>query len=71
MNTPMTVKSLIEFLQTQRQDMPVVFEMYSELCEIDFKSITVQKHCLPRQDGWVHRQRPDKPEQEYLVFPGN
>ena len=67
----MTVGQLIEFLQTQKQDLPVVYRLYSEQCLLDASDIVVEENCLPRPDGWVHSKRPDMPTQEYLVLPGN
>ena len=67
----MTVAELIEFLKTQDPDMLVVFSIYSEFALLDPELITVGKLCTPRNDGWVHNERPDKPSQEYLIFPGN
>ncbi len=67
----MTVKELIEFLQTQPQDLTVVYCACSEQCLLDKDEITIQEFCLPRPDGWVQDKRPDMPTQQYLVFPGN
>ncbi len=67
-----TVKELIEFLQTQQQDLPVAFECYSEQVLLDLNNIKVVSHCEPRaEDGWIQDYRPDKPAREYLMFPGN
>lgn len=68
---PMTVKDLIEHLQAMPQDLPVIYQRYSEYRLLDKRDISVEEQCTLRSDGWVHRFRPDKPKQLYLVFPGN
>jgi hypothetical protein len=67
----MTVKELIDFLQTQPQHLPVAYRLYSEQCLLRANAIKIASLCIPRPDGWVHDSRPDKPTQEYLLFPGN
>lgn len=67
----MTVSELIEFLQKQRQDMLVAYQIYSEYAVLEAKDIEIMELCMPRPDGWVHDARPDAEKQEYLVFPGN
>ena len=67
----MTVKELIAFLQTQPQDLQVAYRLFSEFCLLEPEHIGVDSLCPPRPDGWVACRRPDKPTQEYLVFPGN
>lgn len=67
----MTVKDLIYFLSTQRQDLPVVYRVCSEQALLERKDISVEKLCIPRPDGWVANARPDKELIEYLVLPGN
>jgi hypothetical protein len=67
----MNVAELINFLQTQPQDIQVAIEMYSEQVLLDVCDIEVKEKCLPRPDGWVEDKRPDKPTQKYLIFPGN
>jgi hypothetical protein len=67
----MTVRELIEFLQTQPQDMLVAYQIYSENCLLEVKDITIERCCEPRADGWVANPRPDKPTRDYLMFPGN
>ena len=49
----MTVKELIEFLQTQPQDIQVAHEMFSDQCLLDSKEISVFEACEPRPDGWI------------------
>jgi len=67
----MKVSELIEFLQRQPQEIEVVYQCFSEQRLLEQDLITIGKFCLPRPDGWVHDNRPDKPSQEYLCFPGN
>ena len=68
----MTVKELIEFLQTQPQDLPVAYELYREYAMLhSTDQIKVIEACLPREDFWIARERPDRPTQRYLTFPGN
>lgn len=66
-----TVKELIEFLQNYPEDMVVGYECYSEQRVLDLVDIEKISACAPRPDGWIHSRRPDKPTQEYLMFPGN
>ena len=68
---PVTVQDLITHLQSFPADLPVAFNLYSELCLLELNKISIQEHCIPRTDGWVARKRPDKPCCQYLVFPGN
>ncbi len=67
----MKVSELISFLQTQPQDLTVVYSVYSEQCVLCPKDITIKQLCVARPDGWVHDARPDKEQKPYLVFPGN
>ncbi len=67
----MTVAELITLLQSKPQDLQVAYALFSEYCLLEAKDIDVEHLCEPRPDGWVHSRRPDKPTQEYLVFPGN
>jgi hypothetical protein len=67
----MTVKQLIKFLETQPQNLQVVFRQFSEQRLIEIKDIAIEEHCEPREDGWVQNKRPDKPTKKYLVLPGN
>jgi hypothetical protein len=67
----MKVAELIAFLQTQPQDLEVIYQCYSEYALVETRDIKVTKACQPRLDGWVHNKRPDKPTQTYLAFPGN
>lgn len=67
----MKVSELIEFLQAQPQDLQVAYQMYSEQCLLESTDIRVEMACEPRPDGWIQNQRPDMPQREYLMFPGN
>ena len=67
----MTVADLIEFLKTQPQDLTVAYAMCSEYDTLQQKDISVMVLREARADGWIHNARPDKPTQQYLVFPGN
>jgi hypothetical protein len=67
----MNVKELIEFLQTQPQDLPVAYTCCSEQCMLETGDIDIEELCEAREDGWVANNRPDKPKIPYLVFPGN
>lgn len=68
---PVTVADLIAFLQQQDPTLLVVYQRFSEQCLLEIEEIEVQDLCEPRDDGWVHSARPDKPTQKYLCFPGN
>ena len=67
----MNVAELIEFLQTQPQDLEVAYCLHSEQCLMEIRDIGVIKACAARPDGWIQDARPDMPTQEYLLFPGN
>lgn len=67
----MRVKELIEFLQKQPQELPVIYSKFSEYCLLDVKTIERRFEGEARPDGWVHGKRPDKPVVEYICFPGN
>lgn len=66
-----TVKELIEFLQTHPQDLTVAYCYCSEQVLLDIKDITVRTLCMAREDGWIQNNRADKITKEYLIFPGN
>lgn len=67
----MTVKELIEFLQTQPQDLQVCYGLFSEQCLLQAKKIKVEELGEMRPDGWIPNKRPDQPTQTFLRFPGN
>ena len=67
----MKVSELIAFLQTQPQHLTVAYRCYSEYATLDAKEIGVMELGVQRPDGWIPDTRPDKPQQVYLVFPGN
>jgi len=68
---PVTVAELIEHLQTLPQHLPVAYCMHSEYCLLELGDVSVKRLQAARPDGWVHDKRPDKPDVEYVVFPGN
>ena len=67
----MTVAELIEFLQTQPQDLQVAYQCFSEQVLLEAKEIEIAEKCQPRPDGWIQDKRPDMPTQKYLLLPGN
>lgn len=67
----MTVAEFIAWLQTQPQNLPVAYRLYSEQCLLESSEIQVAELCEPRPDGWIHNARPDKPKRWYLLLPGN
>ena len=67
----MNVAELVEFLQEQPQDLPVVFSCCSEQRVLEKEMISIEELCLARPDGWVQNKRPDMLTVEYLVLPGN
>jgi hypothetical protein len=67
----MTVANLIAFLQTQPQDLQVAYKCFSEQCLLSLDDIVIAEACEPRPDGRIQNKRSDKPQQTYLMFPGN
>jgi len=67
----MTVSKLIAFLKTQPQYLEVAYRCCSEYTLLETKGIDIKELCVARPDGWIPDSRPDKPRQQYLVFPGN
>lgn len=67
----MTVKELINHLETLPQEYEVVYDRYSERVLLEKDEIEIITASLPRNDGWVHDARPDKSKQKYVSFPGN
>ena len=67
----MTVAELIEYLKDQPQDLQITYDCFSERCLLEATDIRLIEAALPRNDGWVHDKRTDKPFQSYLAFPGN
>ncbi len=65
----MTVSEFISFLQTQPQHLQVACRTHSEQCLLDVADIIIVALCAPRDDGWIHNRRPDKPTQDYLFLP--
>ena len=68
---PMRVKDLITLLQKHDQELLVCYRRHSEYCLLEPDDICIQDLQPPRNDGWVHDERPDKPVETYLVLPGN
>jgi hypothetical protein len=72
----MKVSELISFLQTQPQDLTVV---YSCCCRcgdgghelFECEDIQIQQLRIEMPDGWVQNKRPDYQLKTYLTFPGN
>ena len=69
--TPLTVGTLKQLLKKYDNDIKIAFSQHSEYVVMEEDDIATQMACAPRPDGWVQRKRPDKPTEEYLVFPGN
>ena len=67
----MKVHELISLLETFPKDRDIIFHQFSEYCIMEKDDIYIQKCCEPRSDGWVPRERPNKPTKEYVCFPGN
>lgn len=67
----MKVRELIEVLKNFPQELDVAYYIYSECALLKPDDLAIVDACLPREDGWVHRARPDKPTQKYLMFPGS
>ncbi len=67
----MTVAELIKHLQSFDGNLPVIYEKFSEMVLLEVEEVNLIKACAPRPDGWIHRSRQDKPEQQYVCFPGN
>jgi hypothetical protein len=66
----MTVKELIQVLNTFDPDLSVAYERWSEQCVLNATDLKVVNLCEARPDGWIQNPRPDKPTVPYLVFPG-
>jgi hypothetical protein len=67
----MKVHELIDLLQTQPQQLEVVYKFCSDYRILEAEEITVEDFCVERADGYVQYTRPDKPNKKYLVLPGN
>lgn len=67
----MKVRELITHLQTFDPELPICYQEFSEYTELEAEYIRVKDLQPPRGDGYVGSQRPDKPTQLWLVFPGN
>lgn len=64
----MKVKDLIAQLQTYDPEMLVISSLHSEYILLSDLSVDLGKAQPPRPDGWVHRARPDKPTQDYIII---
>jgi hypothetical protein len=64
----MKVKDLIELLQTYPQELDVVYSLWSEYCLLEPSDIKIINACQEREDNWVARARPDKPNKQYLAI---
>lgn len=64
----MTIKELIALLQSKPQDLQVAYSKYSEYCLLEAGDLEIKALCEPRDDGWIHDARPDKPTQDYLIL---
>lgn len=70
----MTVRELIELLQTYPQDLRVAYRLCSEHKLLEKDEITIEKLQFARPDGWLHDMwKGIKSDQEetYLVLPGH
>lgn len=67
----MKVSQLIDLLMTFDPTMEVAYSRYSEQCLLEADEIQVATLCEARPDGWIQNSRPDMPQQNYLLFPGN
>lgn len=67
----MTVAELIVFLKAQPQNLQVAYRCYSEQVLLQTDEIEIKQLLAPREDGWIHNYRDDKPTHTYLLFPGN
>lgn len=67
----MTVAKLIELLKEKPQDAIIGYQCYSENIIMTANQIKLVEACAPRDDGWIHDARPDKPTVTYVMFPGN
>ena len=65
----MTVRQLIDHLQTFDPTLPIVYSCCSEWTELDAEDIQVQKLQKARKDGWVHNFDRAQCVVEYLTFP--
>ena len=67
----MTVLELIKLLQTYPSTLTVAYRCCSEQCLMETDDIMILEAGEARADGWIQNKRPDKPNQQYLLFPGN
>lgn len=69
----MKVRELIEYLQTQDQDLEVIYSYRSEYTVLDKEDIELKLLQPKRADGHVADDwgSPELATVTYLVFPGN
>ena len=70
----MTVRQLIETLQTYDMNLPVCYRCCSEYTLLRADELKIFKLQPARSDGWVANLWKGEPELrmvDYLVFPGN
>lgn len=64
----MTVKELRKLLKRFPQHLQVITPLWSEHRILEPHEIGLIALCEPREDGWVHDNRDDKPTQDYVVI---
>lgn len=62
----MTVAELIQILQSYPHDLQVIYSKFSESVLLEPKDIVYASAQPPRDDGWVHDARRDRPMQNYI-----
>lgn len=67
-----TVAQLIEKLKEFDPSLLVAYRKYSDWALLDLNDLIIEAGQPPREgDGYISLPRPDKPQQQYLMFPGN
>lgn len=64
----MTVLELISILSAMPPDLLVAADKFSEQVLLEKDGLVLVEACNPREDGWVHDKRPDKPTRLYLCI---
>jgi hypothetical protein len=64
----MNVADLIKLLKTYPKDLPVIKNQWSEYLLLEESDVEIAEACEEREDGWIHRARPDKPSKKYLLI---
>ena len=62
----MKIYDLIEQLRRYDPEMEVAVPLWSEYVQLE--EVKVMGMQPSREDGWIHRERSDKPKQLYLVI---